>query len=54
VSSNPAKDMNFRLLILLCRIGRSLCDELITRSQTSYAGVCVIVCDLLNLKNEAA
>jgi len=36
-SSNPAKDMDFRLLILLYRVGRSLCDELITRSQTSYA-----------------
>jgi hypothetical protein len=53
-SSNPAKDMDFHLLLLLCRVGRSLCDELITRSQASYAGVCPIVCDLSNLKNEAA
>jgi hypothetical protein len=39
--SNPAQDMDFRILRLLCRVGRGLCDQLITRSEESYAGVCV-------------
>jgi hypothetical protein len=40
-SSNQVKHMDFHLLLLLCRVGRSLCDELITRSQGYYAGVCL-------------
>jgi hypothetical protein len=38
--SNPVQDMDFRLLRLLCRVGRSLCDELIALLEESYGGVC--------------
>jgi hypothetical protein len=31
--------------------GRGLCDKLITRPEESYRLLCVIVCDLENLKN---
>jgi hypothetical protein len=31
--------------------GRGLCDELITRPEESYRLWCVVVCDLVNLKN---
>jgi phage terminase large subunit-like protein len=34
--------------------GRGLCDELITRPQKSYWLRCVVVCDLVNLKDEEA
>jgi hypothetical protein len=34
--------------------GRGLCDELITRPEESYRLLCVVVCDLENLKNEEA
>ena len=34
--------------------GRGLCDELITRPEDSYRLLCVVVCDLENLKNEEA
>ena len=34
--------------------GRGLCDELITRPEESYQLLCVVVCDLENLKNEEA
>jgi len=34
--------------------GRGLCDEPITRPEKSYRLWCVVVCDLENLKNEAA
>jgi len=34
--------------------GRDLCDELITRTEESYRLLCVVVCDLENLKNEEA
>jgi hypothetical protein len=32
--------------------GRGLCDELITRPEESYRLLCVVMCDLENLKNE--
>jgi hypothetical protein len=34
--------------------GRGLCDELITRPEESYRLLCVVVCDLENLKSEEA
>jgi len=34
--------------------GRGLCDELITRPEESYRLLCVVVCDIENLKNEEA
>jgi hypothetical protein len=33
---------------------RDLCDRLITRPEESYRLLCVVVCDLENLKNEEA
>jgi hypothetical protein len=32
--------------------GRDICDELITRPEESYWLRCVVVCDLVNLKDE--
>jgi len=34
--------------------GRGFCDELITRPEETYRLLCVVVCDLENLKNEMA
>jgi len=34
--------------------GRCLCNELLTRPEESYRLWCVVVCDLVNLKNEEA
>ena len=34
--------------------GRGFCDELIARPEESYRLLCVVVCDLENLKNEEA
>jgi hypothetical protein len=35
-------------------LGRSLCDEMITRPEESHRLWCVVVCDTENLKNEEA
>jgi len=43
VGSNPAKEMDVRLLCLLCCIGSGLFDGLTTRSE-EYYHVCVCVC----------
>jgi len=39
---------------VVCFRGRDLCDELITRPEEFYRLCCVVVCDLVNLKNEEA
>jgi hypothetical protein len=43
LGSYPADGMDVRLLYLLCCVGSSLCDGLITRPEESY-GVYVILC----------
>ena len=41
--SNPAENLEVRLLCLMCRVGGGLCDGLITISGAYYR-VCVCVC----------
>jgi hypothetical protein len=37
----------FSLVFVVCSVGSGLCDELITRSEESYAlRLCLLVCDL--------
>ena len=49
--SNPAGDVNLRLLCLLCvvKVAACVCDELIARSEKSYR-VCLIVGDLEKMR----
>jgi hypothetical protein len=51
--SNPTEGLDVYLLCLLCVVGSSLCDELITLSEEPYRAcvclcvyVCLNVCDL--------
>ena len=47
VGTNPTGGMDVRLVVsVVCRTGRGLCDELITRQEETYRVWYVVECDL--------
>jgi hypothetical protein len=56
-NSNPAEDMDARLLCFLCCLGSGVCEGLISRLDDSYwvcACVCVCVCVIKNFNIESS